>query len=87
MPCNPAAGPAARTGSRRIGLALRASDSTAVVEGRELLGGRQAYLVTDRPVAGDGQAGRGGGPWVDGGELLGGGQAHLVTDLVVAGDG
>ena len=57
-----------------------------MVEGRELLGGRQAHLVTDRPVAGDSQAGRGGDPWVDGGELLGGGQADLVTDRSVAGD-
>jgi hypothetical protein len=45
-----------------------------------------ADLVTDRPVAGDGQAGRGGGLLAERGGLLGGGQARLVVDPLVAGD-
>lgn len=64
-----------------------ADGSSAGNEGRELLGGRPAYLVADRLAAGDGQAGRGGSFRVDGGELLGGGLTYLVADRLVAGDG
>jgi hypothetical protein len=55
--------------------------------GGQQLGRGQAYLVTDSVVAGDGQAGLGGGTRVQRGQQLGRGQAYLVTDSVVAGDG
>jgi hypothetical protein len=52
-----------------------------------LLGGGHPHLIADLFVAGDGQAGGGGGLRVEGGELLGGRQAYLVADRLVAGDG
>jgi hypothetical protein len=57
------------------------------VDVREQLGCGQAHLVTDRCVAGDGQAGWCGTVRVDVGEQLRGGQAHLIADRLVGGDG
>jgi hypothetical protein len=62
-----------RATARHDGLCSVTDGSGAPVEGRELLGRGAAHLVPDRPVAGDGQAGRAGSARVDVGDQLSGG--------------
>lgn len=54
---------------------------------REPFSGGPAYLVADRPVTGDGLAGRAGGSRINVREQFGGRQPHLIGDPLVASDG